>query len=120
MKSALLTMTWLAVLSLATLAQMETIEIETPQKAKRIAGVVTDPTGYPLSEVTVEERSDDWRTVLRSTETDEHGKFHFSTSRNKKVYHLEFVRSGFKWVRITVELEKKGARSIVVSLPVGT
>jgi hypothetical protein len=56
---------------------MEIVEIEKPQVAKTVAGVANDPSGAALPDVTVEERSDDWKTVLRSTQNDEKGRFHF-------------------------------------------
>jgi hypothetical protein len=96
------------------------VTIEAPQRSKHIAGVVNDPSGAALPGVTVEERSDDWKIVLRSTETDELGKFHFERTGNKKIYHLEFSRSGFNWLRITLELDKRGTRSISVRMPIGT
>ncbi len=99
---------------------MEVVEIETPQTAKHIAGIVNDPSGGALPGVTVEERSADWKTVLRSTETDESGKFHFARTGDKKVYHLQFARSGFNWLRITVQLDKKAKPSILVRMPIGT
>jgi len=62
---------------------MEIIEIEKPQPAKSVAGIVSDPSGSPLLGVTVEERSDDWKSVLRAPETDDKGRFHFSATPKK-------------------------------------
>jgi hypothetical protein len=67
----------LTFLSVGVAGQMEIVEIEKPQVAKTVAGVANDPSGAALPDVTVEERSDDWKTVLRSTQTDEKGRFHF-------------------------------------------
>ena len=58
---------------------MEIFEIEKVQLAKSVAGIVSDPSGSALPGVTVEDRSEDWKTVLRSTETDEKGRFAFFT-----------------------------------------
>jgi AMMECR1 domain-containing protein len=44
---------------------MAIVEIEKPQVAKTVAVVVNHPSGTALPDVTVEERSDDWKTVLR-------------------------------------------------------
>jgi 5-hydroxyisourate hydrolase-like protein (transthyretin family) len=98
---------------------METVEIEKPQLAKTVAGVVNDPSGAPLPDVTVEERSDDWKTVLRSTQTDERGRFHFSRTA-KAVYYLEFSRPGFNRVRIRLQIQKKANRFVIVTMPIGT
>ena len=86
----------LTFLSLGVAGQMAIVEIEKPQVAKTVAGVVNDPSGAALPDVTVEERSDDWKTPLRSTQTDERGRFHFSPGA-KTVYYLEFSRSAFNW-----------------------
>lgn len=96
------------------------MEIEKPQHAKSVAGVVNDPSGSALPGVTVEERSEDWKTVLRSTETDDQGRFNFSPRPRTVMYHLQFARSGFDWVRIKLQLEKKAAATIVVTMPLGT
>jgi hypothetical protein len=101
-------------------AQTQIVEIEKPQLAKSVAGVVNDPSGVALPGVTVEERSEDWKTVLRSTETDGSGRFHFSSTRSKTVYYLQFSLSGFNWLRLKLQLDKKVNVPIVVKLPIGT
>ncbi len=120
MGRALTRLTFLFLFSLSAVAQMEIVEIEKPQPAKSVAGIVSDPSGSALPGVTVEERSDDWKSVLRSTETDDKGRFHFSATAKKNLYHLQFGRSGFNWVRITLKLDKKVGSVIVVKMPLGT
>lgn len=109
----------LTLLSVGVAGQMEIVQIEKPQVAKMVAGIVNDPSGAALPDVTVEERSADWKTVLRSTRTDERGRFHFLRSE-KTVYYLEFSRSGFNWVRIKLEIQKKAKRLVIVTMPLGT
>lgn len=99
---------------------MEVVEIDTPQFAKSVAGVVNDPSGAALPGVTVEERSEDWKTVLRSTETDGKGRFRFSPKRNQAIYYLQFSRSGFNWLRIKLQLDKKAKSAVVLKMPIGT
>jgi len=82
-KSSLFAICCVPLLSVTISAQLQVVEIEQPQFAKSVAGVVVDPSGAALPGVTVEERSEDWKTVLRSTKTDENGRFHFAPSRNK-------------------------------------
>ena len=110
----------LAVFCSGLSAQNTIVEFEKPQLAKMVAGVVTDSAGAVIPQATVEERSEDWKTVIRSTETDDNGRFHLSPSPNKALYHLEFSRSGFNRVRIKLQLEKKATSSVVVKLPVAT
>jgi Carboxypeptidase regulatory-like domain len=106
-------------LSLRAMAQMEIVDIEKPQFAKSVAGIVTDPSHAVLGSVTVEERSEDWKKVLRTTETDGKGRFRFP-ARSNTVYYLEFSRSGFNWVRLTLQLDKKAKPGIMVEMPLGT
>ena len=98
---------------------MEVVEIDTPQFAKSVAGVVNDPSGAALPGVTVEERSADWKTVLRSTETDAKGRFRFSSSPNQVTYRLEFSRSGFNWLRVKLQLDKNAKSGVVLKMPIG-
>jgi hypothetical protein len=110
-------------------AQTEIVEIEEPQFAKSVAGIVTDPSGAVIGSVTVEERTDDWKKVLRTTETDDKGRFRFHVrskgrfrfpARTKPVYYLEFSRSGFNRVRLKLQLDKKAKPVIMVEMPVAT
>jgi Carboxypeptidase regulatory-like domain len=107
-------------LALSISAQQVIVEIEKPQPAKSVAGVVVDPSGAALSGVTVEERSQDWKVVLRSTETDENGRFHFASRQNKTLYYLYFSHSGFNWLRIKLQVNKKAKSPLVVKMPIGT
>jgi len=99
---------------------LEIVEIEQPQLVKSLKGVVNDPSGAAIPGVIVEERSADWKEVLRSTETDERGRFHFRKTQNKAVYYIEFSRSGFDFLRVKIQLAKKGKPSLVVKLPIAT
>jgi hypothetical protein len=106
--------------SLSAGAQLEIVEIEQPQLVKSLKGVVNDPTGAAIPGVVVEERSADWKEVLRSTETDDKGRFQFRKTENKAVYYIEFSRSGFDFLRVTIHLERNGKPSLVVKLPIAT
>ena len=119
-RGVLLQIACLAVFSLGLPAQNTIVEYEEPQLAQTAAGVVTDPMGAVIPHVTVEERSEDWKTVLRSSETDNHGRFRLSPRPNTTIYYLEFSRDGFNRVRIKLQLEKKAASGVVVKLPVAT
>ena len=120
MRSALLAITWFFLVSLITVAQMEIVELDAPQFVKSVAGVVNDPSGASLPGVTVEERSEDWKTVLRSTETDSKGRFRFSSNHNQAIYYLQFSRYGFNWLRIKLRLDKRAKSAVVLRMPIGT
>jgi hypothetical protein len=119
-KSILLQATCLFLFCFGAPAQQEIVVIEKLQLANSVAGVVGDPSGAPLSGVLVEEYSEDWKTVLRSTETDNKGRFSFSPAPRRTLYHLQFGRPGFNWLRITLKLDKKAGAAIAVKMPIGT
>jgi hypothetical protein len=128
-RNSLFAITCLLLFSLRAVAQMSIVEIEEPQFAKSVAGIVTDPSGAVMGDVTVEERSEDWKKVLRTTETDDKGRFRFHVrskgrirfpARSTTVYYLEFSRSGFNWVRLKLQLDKKAKPVITVEMPLGT
>jgi hypothetical protein len=120
MRNAPLAITAFVLLSLSASAQLEIVEIEQVQLVKSIKGVVNDPTGAPIPGVVVEERSADWKDVLRSTETDDKGRFHFRKTENKAVYYIEFSRSGFDFLRVKIQLDKNGKPSLILKLPIAT
>jgi|1185.fasta_scaffold128479_2 hypothetical protein len=106
-------------LNLCAAAQMQLIEIEELQLSKSSAGVVIDPSGATIPHVTIEERSDDWKIVLRTTHSDEEGRFHFSR-HSSRVVHLEFSCPGFNRLRIRVRLDKKGEAKLVIKMSIAT
>jgi hypothetical protein len=106
-------------LNLWAVAQYQLIEIEELQLSKSTAGIVIDPSGAAIPNVTIEERSDDWKVVLRTTQTDEKGRFHFSRDP-KRVVHLEFSTPGFNRLRIRVRLDKKGDAKLAVKMYIAT
>jgi hypothetical protein len=128
-RNSLLAIACLLFFSLRAMAQTEIVEIENLQFAKSVAGIVTDPSHAVIGSVTVEERSEDWKRVLRTTETDDRGRFRFRSrskgrfrfpARGTTVYYLEFSRSGFNWVRLKLQLDKKAKPVIMVEMPLGT
>ena len=128
-RNGLFAITCLLLFSLRAVAQMAIVEIEEPQFAKSVAGIVMDPSHAPIGGVTVEMRSEDWKKVLRTTGTDENGRFRFRSrgkgrlrfpARSTTVYYLEFSRSGFNRVRLKLQRDKKAKPVIMVEMPVAT
>jgi hypothetical protein len=76
--------------------------------------------GAVIPHVTVEERLEDWKRVLRSSETDNHGRCRLSRRPSTTICYLKFSHDGFNRVRIKLQLEKKAASGVVVKLPVAT
>lgn len=81
-RNSLFAIICLLLFSLRAVAQVTIVEIEELQFAKPVAGIVTDASGGVIGNVTAEERSEDWKRVLRTTETDDKGRFRFR-SRSK-------------------------------------
>jgi hypothetical protein len=126
-RNSLLAIICLLLFSLRAVAQNTIVEIEELQFAKSVAGIVTDPSHAAIGSVTVEERTEDWKKVLHTTETDDKGRFRFHVhskgrfrfpAPGKPVYYLEFSRSGFNRVRLKLELDKKAEPVIKVEMPV--
>lgn len=64
-------------------AVRELVTIDDFQPAHRVEGVVLDPSGAPIPNMTVTDRSEEWVAILRSTTTDSKGHFRFSSQRGK-------------------------------------
>ena len=70
-------------------AVRELVVLEEPQLAQRLEGIVVDSSGSPIPDMTVTDRTENGVAVLRTTQTDNAGHFHFPTQRGKIVYCLE-------------------------------
>lgn len=65
------------------MAVREVVIIDEPQLAQRVEGVVLDPTGAPIPDMTVTDRTEIGVAVLRSTKTDRRGHFHHPPWKNR-------------------------------------
>jgi hypothetical protein len=108
------------ILTAAALAVRELVIIEEPKPAQRVEGVVLDPSGAPIPDMTVTDRTDDWEAVLRTTTTDRSGRFSFSGQTGKNMYFLRFDHPGFNPLQLRLKLDKKARnRAITVQAPIG-
>src|ERR1700724_805437 len=76
-------------LPIETSAQYQIVELADVQLAKSLSAVVQDPVGSPLTNVLVQEFSPDWKTVLRTGATDNHGRLSLATVQVRKIYYLQ-------------------------------
>lgn len=93
---------------LASLAHgaRELVILDGYQTAQRLEGVVLDPSGGPIAEMTVSDNTSDWKTILRSTRTDSKGRFHFSRQSGKTIYYLRFDHQLFNPLELKLKLDK--------------
>lgn len=99
-------------------AVYETVTIEKPFHARSVSGVVVDPSGAPVSGVTVDDCDPSFERVVRSTTTAENGSFDLPKDK-KSVHYLSFRARGFNPLRITVVLRTFAHANFRVKLPIG-
>ena len=86
-------------------AVRELVVIEEPQLAQRVEGIVLDPSGAPIPDMTVTDRTENGVAVLRTTKTDSKGHFHFPSQRGKTGYCLRFDHPLFNTLQLALKLE---------------
>lgn len=117
-------MRWLIVIALTCAffaapaqAVRQLVIIESPQLAQQVEGVVLDPSGAPIPDMTVTDRTEDGGTVLRATKTDSKGNFHFRSQRGKTVYCLRFDHPLFNPLQLTLKLDKHAPQRGITAKP---
>jgi hypothetical protein len=98
-------------------AVRELVTIDELQPAQRVEGDVLDPSGAPIPNMTVTDRSKEWVAVLRSTTTDRNGHFRFSLQRGKSVYYLRFDNPLFNPLQLRLKLDKKAPQRGITARP---
>jgi hypothetical protein len=98
-------------------AVRELVTVDELQPAQRVEGVVLDPSGAPIPNMTVTDRSEQWVAALRSTRTDSNGHFRFSSQRGKSVYYLRFDDAGFNPLQLRLMLDKKAPQRGITARP---
>jgi CO dehydrogenase/acetyl-CoA synthase gamma subunit (corrinoid Fe-S protein) len=98
-------------------AVRELVVIEEPQLAQRVEGIVLDPSGAPIPDVTVTDRTENGVAVLRTTKTDSKGHFHFPSQRGKTAYCLRFDHPLFNPLQLTLKLDKHAPQRGISARP---
>jgi|SRR5580700_533541 hypothetical protein len=117
---SLATIVGLLCLPLKIDAQYQVIELADVQLVKSLSAVVQDPGGSPLTNVLVQEFSPDWKTVLRTTATDDQGSFSLATLQGRKIYCLQLSTPGFDPLRLRVQLDRKRGANLKLKLTIAT
>jgi hypothetical protein len=97
-----------------------TIEIEKVQVSRSLAAVALDPAGYPIPGVLIEEFSSDWKELLRSTETNEEGRFSFAPVKKRKIYYLQLRKDGFNPLRVRMKVETDAGKELKLEMKIAT
>ena len=98
-------------------AVRQLVTVDEPQPAQRVEGIVLDPSGAPIPNMTVTDRSEEWVAVLRSTTTDTNGHFRFSSQRGKSVYYLRFDNALFNPLQLRLKLDRKAPQRAITARP---
>jgi len=91
--------------------------IEEPQLAQKVEGIVLDPSGGPILDMTVTDRTEDGVAVLRTTKTDSKGHFQFPSQRGKTAYCLRFDHLLFNPLQLTLKLDKHAPQRGITARP---
>jgi hypothetical protein len=117
-------MRWLMAVALACAffvasakAVRELVIIERPQLAQKLEGVVLDPSGAPIPDMTVTDRTENGTAALRTTKTDAKGRFHFATQRGKTFYCLRFDHPLWNPLQLTVKIDKHAPERGITARP---
>jgi hypothetical protein len=98
-------------------AVRQLVVIEEPQLAQRVEGIVLDPSGAPIPDMTVTDRTENGVAVLRATNTDSKGHFHFPSRRGKTVYCLRFDHPLWNPLQLTLKLDKHAPQRGIAAKP---
>jgi hypothetical protein len=126
-------------------AQWVQITIEKPFVARRLSGIVVDPSGAPVSRVVVEQCDELFSPlqvksetgeplpeilhgecdrgpghIVASTTTDEGGRFAFPNAKTGKTYYLHLNSPGFDPLQITVKLRHFSRARLRIRLYIAT
>ncbi len=101
-------------------AQYQLIELADVKLAKSVGATVQDATGSPIPKALVQEFSADWKTVLRSSSTDTHGRFSFARVQGRKIYFIQISAPGFDPLRFRLQVDAKRGTSLKLKLTIAT
>jgi len=96
------------------------IEIGNIQYIDSLTGTVKDRTGAVMANVRVEEFDSKWNAAIRSTTSDEKGKFSFVPVNGRKIYYLQFSSRGMHSMRVRVSINKKKTKPLILEMYVAT
>jgi hypothetical protein len=88
--------------------------------SRALAGHVLVWGTEPVSGVTVELCSADWKTVFKSTKTDEKGHFSLKPSSRGKLFYIRVSAPGMNMYELRVRIDKHATQELTIHLSVAT
>lgn len=99
---------------------VDTVEIQKIQVVRSVSGIVTDPSGAPITGAVVAELGADGKTVLRTVETDKAGHFNLRQRPSQRIYSLRISMNGFDPLIVHLKTSRWTKRVLRVHLVVAT
>lgn len=85
-----------------------------------IGHVLVRGTDEPANGVTVELCSADWKTVLKSTKTDEKGHFELEQPATGKLFYIRVSAPGMDIFELRVRIKKQAPKELTIRLSIAT
>lgn len=82
--------------------------------------VLVRGTDEPANGVTVELCSADWKTVLKSTKTDDKGHFELEQPATGKLFYIRVSAPGMDIYELRVRVKKQAAKELTIRLSIAT
>ena len=87
--------------------------------SRALAGhVLVRGTDEPANNVTVELCSADWKTVFKSTKTDEKGYFELEQPGTGKLFYIRVSAPGMNIYELRVRIKKQAAQELTIHLSI--
>jgi hypothetical protein len=118
MKTAAVSLITLIVVAVCSAQGVVTIEYAGIQKAQHLSGVIRDHAGLVISQVQVQEMSDNWSTVLQQTSTDGEGHWALSVLPGRRIHYIRLSKSNFNQVRFRVRIARRATNTLDIVLSV--
>ena len=99
---------------------VEVVELAKIQVVRSFAGTLVDPNGDPIRDATVDEVTPDMKTVIQTVQTDESGRFKFSTRTKVATHHLLISHSGFNPLFVHVKFRRWSRKYLRLELHLAT
>jgi hypothetical protein len=107
------------ILAVETGHSTERVRQEEISLSRALVGyVVVKGTDEPANNVTVELCGADWKTVFRSTKTDEKGYFQLEQPRTGKLFYIRVSAPGMDIYELRVRIGKQAPKELTIRLSV--